>query len=187
LISGRFSTAANWISIARIPLAGFSALMLYNGQKKAAAAAMALAIASDALDGAVARRTGSVSDWGKVLDPLADKAAFIIMAITLLCMGLIEQWLLWLLVCRDSLIALGGIVMSKRMRPPAANKWGKVSTSVLALYIVRQALFSEHQFPRAGFFLGTDALGLISALLIVVSFATYVVIFAKSNGRLNAS
>lgn len=186
MIKGRFSTAANWISISRIPLAGISAFTLYNGNKAASAAAMVLAIASDALDGAVARGTGTVSDWGKVLDPLADKIAFLVMAVTLLFMGLIEQWLIWLLVCRDTLIALGGMVISRRMRPPAANKWGKVSTCVLALYIMRQAFFTEFQFPGAGFFLGTDLLGIVSAMLIVVSFAIYVVVFARSNGWLDA-
>ncbi|PIE53399.1 hypothetical protein CSA37_01715 [Candidatus Fermentibacteria bacterium] len=182
VIKGKFLTAANCISIARIPLAGIAALMLVRGSVMWTAVFIVIASLTDVLDGFIARKTGTVSDWGKILDPAADKISFAVMAVTMVFLGLIPSWILWILVCRDGLIALGGILMSSGAEPPLANCWGKASTFFLALYILRQVIFPEYQL-FGHLFEGADLLGLISVALIVYSFFTYVAVFIASRGE----
>lgn len=182
MITGKFLTTANMISIARVPLAAGAALLLRSGFRIEALILMVLATASDGVDGAVARRTGTVSDWGKILDPAADKVSFLIMAFTLVDLDLFPLWILWLLLARDGLIAFGGFIMSKRLKPPSANLLGKLSTVVLALYMIRQVIS-----PGDEVLLGSSIFGLLAALFIIVSFATYIVVFIRSNWKINAS
>jgi len=187
LIKGRFLTAANLISMARIPLASAAALMLIRGNILLTGIFMVLATASDWLDGYVARRTGTVSDWGKILDPAADKAAFLLMALALLRMDLIQSWILWMLVIRDGLIAFGGLLMSRKMRPPASNLWGKAATCALALYMIKQALLPGAELPGGEILFRTDLLGLAAAVLVAVSFVIYIFVFIERNRETNAS
>lgn len=187
MIKGKFFNAANCISLARIPLAVLSALMLSQGRKVETAVFMVLAVLSDAADGFVARKTDTVSDWGKLLDPAADKVAFAIMALTMVHLGLFPIWLLWILLGRDGLIVLGGLLMSSKTSPPSANIWGKASTVALALFMVRQAVVPGLQFPVEDLLWGTDVLGLLSAVLIILSFSLYVTVFIRTNGASNAS
>lgn len=170
------------ISIARIPLTAIAALMLWNGLRLETLVFMAIATATDAIDGAVARKTGTVSDWGKILDPAADKVSFLIMAFTLVYLHRVPAWILWLLLGRDGLIAMGGFIISKRMKPPAANFLGKLSTCVLAVYMIRQAVF-----PGGEIFLGTSVLGITASLLIVISFVSYIFVFIRLNWKINAT
>ncbi len=97
-----------------------------------------------------------------------------------------QQWLLWLLLCREGLIVVGGLFMAKRVRVPSSNIWGKTATLVLALYMIRQAVLPELRFSAGPVVFGTDLLGILAALLIIVSFTTYVFVFLRSNGPSDA-
>lgn len=187
MIKGRFLTAPNLISISRIPLAAAAAVMLTRGSIFLTGVFMVLATVTDWLDGAVARKTGTVSDWGKILDPAADKAAFLIMALALLHMDLVQPWVLWMLLVRDGLIVSGGVLMSRKMRPPASNLWGKAATCALALYMIKQALLPGADLPGGEILFRTDLLGLTAAALVVVSFVIYVFVFIRTNWETNAS
>lgn len=187
MIRGRFTTGANLISMARVPLAAAAATMLLRGNTLFTGIFMVLAVFTDWLDGRVARKTGTVSDWGKVLDPAADKAAFLLMALALLKMQLIQPWILWMLVFRDGLIAAGGLLMSRRLRPPSSNAWGKTATTALAAYMVKQAVFPGARLPGGEPFFGTDLLGLAAAALVAVSFVIYIFVFIRTNWDTNAT
>ena len=187
MIKGRFLTAPNLISISRIPLAAAAAFMLVRGNILLTGVFMVLATVTDWLDGAVARKTGTVSDWGKILAPAADKLAFLIMALALLHMDLVQAWILWMLVIRDGLIAAGGVLISRKIRPPASNLWGKAATCALALYMIKQALYPGADLPGGELVFRTDLLGLIAAALVVLSFVIYIFVFIRTNWETNAS
>jgi phosphatidylglycerophosphate synthase len=158
------------VSISRIPLSCLASLMVWRGRVIATAVFMVLAILSDALDGWVARRTSSVTDWGKILDPLSDKLGFAVFTITLTVMGRLPLWFLLTVVIRDALIAAGGLLLARRLKsPPSSNVWGKASTVVLALYLLRQALV-----PTEGVLLGVGPLGLAALALVLASLVVYI-------------
>ena len=73
---GRFWTAANVLSLTRGALAVPIALLVYRGGPVGPLVGLvAFAIATDFLDGKLARWSRTVSEWGKVLDATADKLA----------------------------------------------------------------------------------------------------------------
>jgi CDP-diacylglycerol--glycerol-3-phosphate 3-phosphatidyltransferase len=174
VITGRFFTRANIISLARVPLAAAACYFLRAGNTGYTVLFVVLAIVSDAVDGELARRTGTVSDWGKILDPVADKTAFVIFGVTLFSAGLLPLWVLVVTAGRDLLIVAGGLLFYRKKKPPSSNVWGKLATVFLSLYMLRQAAFPALQFPEADWLFSTDALGLLSMVLVVLSFATYV-------------
>ena len=182
MIKGKFFTAANIISLARVPLTILACLALSAGDRMFTFVFMTLAILSDTFDGIVARASNTVSDWGKILDPLSDKIAFLIFAVSLLILKLVPVWMFAVLVIRDLIIFVGGLIIYRAKRPPSANIWGKLSTLFLSLYMLRQAVFPALQIAGSDVLWGTDFLGLSAIFLIVFSFFVYVYDVIKVNG-----
>ncbi len=169
-LEGPFWGVANLLSISRVPLALMACWFVWRGDSTATAMTMLLAVATDALDGWVARRTGTESDWGRILDPLADKVAFAAFLVTLTILELVPLWLVLLVVVRDALIAAGGLAIIGRLgAPPSSNIWGKLATCVLTAYLIRQALW-----PSAGILWGAGPLGLASVTLVILSLIVYI-------------
>lgn len=174
-LQGPFWGVANLLSLSRIPLALMACWFVWHGDRAATAMAMLLAVATDVLDGWVARRTGTESDWGRILDPLADKIAFAAFLVCLNLMGRVPLWLVLVVVGRDLLIAAGGLAIVGRLgRPLASNIWGKRATCALAAYLVRQALW-----PSGGVLWGAGILGLAALVLVIASLIVYISTFVK--------
>ena len=87
---GNFWTVPNVLSMGRVLLAVPVAwLILVDGSLGWIFALLAVMITSDWLDGRIARWSGRVSDWGKLLDPLADKIAGIVIVLALAFRGML--------------------------------------------------------------------------------------------------
>lgn len=86
-----------------------------------------LAISTDGLDGAVARKTGKVTNLGKILDPIADKALLGGALLTLSFLGEIDWWITILILAREAAVTLYRVVVAKR-KVIAATKAGKLKT-----------------------------------------------------------
>jgi len=172
-IRGRFLTCANMISIARIPLSGLACLFIASGRTLAAGLCMFGAIASDSLDGMVARLTGTESDWGRILDPLADKVGIGAFLITLLVIVRIPLWFAGGIILRDILIGSFGLYLAGRLHsPPASSIWGKLSSMLISIFLVRQALWPSLQL--SGELLpGVDVLGILAFCMAIISLISY--------------
>lgn len=93
-----------------------------------------LASSTDFFDGYFARRLHEVTDFGKVVDPLADKIGIGIVAVCLLLTGDIPLWYFIVVVARDALIFAGGVYIKQRKRiVPQANMAGKIAVNIIAL------------------------------------------------------
>ena len=132
---------------------------------------------SDYLDGAIARRTDSISDWGKILDPLADKLGLAAFVITLAILGAVPVWFVIVVAIRDTLIAAAGILITRRQgTPPSSNIWGKLTSLILSIYLTSAAvtwMLDTHIWPAGLHVLGLDPLGLLSLAFVVISFFVY--------------
>jgi CDP-diacylglycerol--glycerol-3-phosphate 3-phosphatidyltransferase len=92
-----------------------------------------IAMATDALDGPVARMRHEVSPLGKVLDPIADKLMIDAAAIALSQTREFPWWVAKMLVARDLAILLGSLLMYRRSAEiNTAHPSGKLSTLALA-------------------------------------------------------
>ena len=119
-------TAPNVISAARFPLA---ALFPFAGAGMRIAL-VALAAATDWVDGRLARGTQRVTRLGEVLDPVADKTFMIVVLVTLVAEGSLPLWALPLLLTRDIGVAIGALVLAIRGRSAhmPARRAGKAVT-----------------------------------------------------------
>lgn len=138
---GRFWTIPNALSLFRVTLvAPIAVLIWHNTRMDIVLGLVVLGIITDFLDGRIARATGVISEWGKVLDPLADKVAAIVLVAVLALRPhdpRMPLWLLALVASRDVLIVWGGVaLMRKRGELAMSLQAGKWAVTLLSFLIV---------------------------------------------------
>ncbi len=137
--------ASNWnlpniITVVRILLAPLFVWMLLadNGQdtwlRWAAALLFILAIATDGVDGAIARRRNLVTELGKLLDPIADKILTGGALIALSILGELPWWVTIVILVREIGITIYRFVVI-RQGVIAASRGGKIKTIVQSVAI----------------------------------------------------
>ncbi|HUX79915.1 MAG TPA: CDP-alcohol phosphatidyltransferase family protein [Alphaproteobacteria bacterium] len=163
----------NIISLARLLSVPLIVSLILSHQLMAAFILFTIAGLSDALDGFLARIFKARTTLGAYLDPLADKALLVGVFAALGQIGLIELWVVILVVFRDVLI-IGGILLlflfksTIEMKPLMISKINTVVQLVYALFVLGQGEF----------FLGIPDLnlyfGYFVALTTVLSGVSYV-------------
>jgi CDP-diacylglycerol--glycerol-3-phosphate 3-phosphatidyltransferase len=134
-MKGEFLTASNLLSIARALLVvPFALVMLVPDAplRPWGAALLALAALTDKLDGVLARKFGQETEWGRILDPLADKVGIAVVALVMLGLRDLPVWFVAALIVRDLLIFAGGIyVRQKRGVVLPSNNVGKWAFGII--------------------------------------------------------
>lgn len=86
------------------------------------------AAATDMLDGYLARKLNQITEVGKIVDPLADKAAMAVIVVKLFLIGEINSFYFLTIILRDALIFAGGLIVTKILgKVLPSNKLGKVT------------------------------------------------------------
>lgn len=137
-----------------------------------ALAVFAVAAATDKLDGYLARSRNLVTDFGKLVDSIADKALIISAMAMLSLLGLLPWWITILMVVRELGITLMRMAMVKR-EVMAAGKGGKIKM-VLQVVFILWLLVPWHTFLAAGV---ADVLVLIG---VAIAFLTLVVAWVSA-------
>ena len=125
-------TTANKITILRMVLVPVLVLLMYldfPGHVYWALAVFIIASISDFLDGYIARHYNQVSNFGKFMDPLADKLLVNLALIGLMMLGKANIWLVMLIIARDFIISGFRLVAAEKGVVIAASIWGKVKTA----------------------------------------------------------
>jgi len=119
--------ALSFVRILLIPL--FFWLIAHRGTEVAGLLLLGLVSSTDWVDGYVARRTGSVSELGKILDPTADRLVIAAGLVAVVVRGAFPLWAALLVFVRDGLILLAGAVVLAFRRVRLDVRWiGKVAT-----------------------------------------------------------
>lgn len=101
------------------------------------AAIFVAAALTDILDGIIARHTNTVSEFGKIVDPLADKIFIGFVVTTMAVYGLLPIWFLAIIVGRDLLILAGGWWAKKKLGVVLPSNYpGKIAVITVALTIL---------------------------------------------------
>lgn len=140
----------------------------------------ALASITDMFDGKIARKYNMVTDFGKFLDPLADKVLVMAALVCFAELGWTSAWVVFIIIAREFLVSGVRLVAatSEKKAVIPANMWGKVKTAVTMVAIVI-ALFlgvlnDDFELPIGlGAQLIRDILMYLSALLTVISGVKY--------------
>jgi CDP-diacylglycerol---glycerol-3-phosphate 3-phosphatidyltransferase len=133
---------ANALTVLRLLLVPVFVLFLLAGGTGARIAALLVflaASATDILDGRIARRRGLITDFGKIADPIADKALTGAALVTLSALGQLAWWVTAVILARE--LAVTGLrFWVLRHGVIAASRGGKVKTLLqvlaIALYVV---------------------------------------------------
>lgn len=135
---GQFWTIPNLLSMARLILVvPVVYLILEDGSLVWLFSLLLLLLMTDWFDGRVARWSKSVSEWGKVLDPLADKVAAAAIVLALVVRDSLPLWFLSVIVARDSAIVLGGVILARRTGQVVMSVWmGKVAVTALSFTVL---------------------------------------------------
>lgn len=125
----------------------------------------AIAALTDQLDGYLARKMGLITNFGKLMDPLADKILVTAAIISLVQLGRLPAWMAILILSREfavsglrMLAASQGVVM-------AAGPWGKLKT---ILQMIAISLLILHNFPFLFLQLPVDQILLWLALIVTL-------------------
>jgi len=129
----RILTIPNAISFARIALIPvFVWLIVERRTTFTGLVVFGVVVATDWVDGAIARATGQVSEIGKVLDPVADRLAIGAGLIALVVREAFPLWAALLILARDALILIAGLVLLSARRVRIEVRYiGKMATFLL--------------------------------------------------------
>jgi len=129
----------NLITSLRLLLAIPICIFIYQGNELLALLLFIFAGISDGFDGYLARRFTWESEFGKLLDPLADKCLILSTLLALAYVQLLPIWLVSILLVRDALAVMGSMLylMLFEGRNSESNRWGKHFTGwTIALFII---------------------------------------------------
>lgn len=159
---------ANKITLARIALIPiFMVFMLvkFPFHMEAALAVFLLASLTDKLDGHLARKYNLITDFGKFMDPLADKLLVTGAFVILIQLGRIEAWVVFVILAREfavtglrSLAAAQNVVI-------AASNFGKVKT---VTQIVAICILILNNFPFSLINIPMDTIAIYVTLAITI-------------------
>jgi CDP-diacylglycerol--glycerol-3-phosphate 3-phosphatidyltransferase len=128
---------SNYLSVSRI----FLSIPLYYAfsyqQKLIIIIILLIAAITDILDGYVARKKNQVTDFGKIIDPISDKVFVTTLVLCMIVNNLIPFWFFAIIISRDVLILLGGLIMIRASKNiPYSDKYGKATVCFLGFTIL---------------------------------------------------
>jgi len=165
-------TLPNMLTCARVILIPVFLALAYQGTPTCDIAALAVyvvACLTDYVDGQLARRNHQVTNFGKFMDPLADKLLVCSALICLVALARIPAWIVIVIIAREFIISGFRLVASDNGVVIAASYWGKFKTTfqmvMICLMIVNLEVLS----------LLTQIVMWAALLLTVISLVDYLV------------
>ena len=127
------------------------------------------ALITDVLDGYIARKFDEITEFGKIIDPLADKVVIGFVVIKLFLIGEIPTYYFIMILARDILILVGGLLIAAKTRYVLpSDKFGKATVVLIGIVLLMMLINVDR---NAVYYL---LVYYLSIGLIVVSFANYV-------------
>lgn len=163
-------------------LGGYEGWSIFSGMSTAATEYIALGIfifasLTDLVDGKLARKYNLVSNFGKFMDPLADKLLVCSAMILLIEIGRIPAWVVLIIIAREFIISGFRLIASDNGRVIAASYWGKFKTTfqmvMICMMIVGDAPFLATESAKQVYGVITDVIMTIALVLTVVSLVDY--------------
>ena len=166
-------TLPNLLTASRLILAPFVAWRLALHDVEGAFWLFVVAAVTDLLDGWLARLLDQKSDFGALLDPIADKVMLLTTLSFLALTDLLPMWLLWLILLRDAVILAGAIAYRRltgglKITPILSGKLTIALEFVLVSWVLAEDGLS------LGLAWGIQPLVLLTAAVAILSGLRYV-------------
>ena len=164
----------NKLTVLRVILIPFFvvSLMIENGANQTfryvAAAIFIIASLTDMLDGKIARKYNLVTNFGKFMDPLADKLLVCSALICLIQLGQLPAWVVIIIISREFIISGFRLVAADNGVVIAASYWGKFKTTFQMAAVILMI------FNIPALTLVTNIVVVIAVALTIISLVDYV-------------
>jgi len=152
------NTTANKITMLRVVLIPVFLLLAYSGQLYWALAVYILACVSDFVDGYIARHYNQVSNFGKFMDPLADKVLVLAAMCFFVENGQMPGWVVAIVLFREFAVSGLRLIAVEQSRVIAAAWSGKIKTASTMVGLCAMMLFS-----------GNELVNLIGTIIILLT------------------
>ena len=162
----------NKLTILRVILIPFFVFFLLarpcgNASDWVALAIFVVASLTDMLDGKIARKYNLITNFGKFMDPLADKLLVCCAMICLVQLGRIPAWVVCIIVAREFTISGFRLIAAEKGRVIAANYWGKFKTVFQMIMVILMIA----NIPQLSIL--TTIIMWIATALTIISLVTY--------------
>jgi len=164
------NTTANKITIARIALIPVFLVLCYTNHRIAATVVFILASLSDLLDGYIARHYNQISNFGKFMDPLADKMLVLSAMCFLVEKGQMPGWVVAVVLFREFAVSGLRLVAAERQHVIAAAWSGKVKTTCTMVGLCFVLVFTQFEWLNM----------LVSAVILITTIYSGVEYFMKN-------
>ena len=177
-------TLANLFTFARLVLIPIFGWLWLHGDGERALWIFAIAVATDVVDGFLARWLNQRSRLGALLDPIADKVLVLVALVVGMVLHHIPPWLAVVILGRDTLLAVGAVLFSTRWRErhgPAAwrpTRIGKYAMALQSLTIALVIVWST--LGLAGLREYVQAAMVLTALLTITAGTQYTIRAARA-------
>lgn len=131
-----FKYVPNILTIIRFLLIPIIIAMLTNGNYIGAIIIFSLSGITDILDGTLARKFNLISDFGKLMDPLADKATQLSILFTLTAKRIIPFWIVSIVTIKEFFMVCGASFLYGKDLVVSSKWYGKASTVLFYIAIV---------------------------------------------------
>ena len=166
-------TLPNLITIVRF--LGVPLFVWYVVHDRYGAAVLVLVVvgSTDWVDGFVARRLNQVSVVGKWLDPVADRTAMIVVAVTFVVAGIAPAWLVWTIVIPDLILIVNALVLFRGPLHLPVITVGKIRTALLLVGAPLLLLHEVEGFEQEWISVLAHTLLAAGCVLHLVAFGAY--------------
>lgn len=123
--------------------------------KQISAVVFVIAAITDWYDGWLARKYNYITQWGKFLDPLADKVLTSCGFFALAGLGILQYWMVWIIVIRDFLITGLRVYAEFKKKPFSTSQLAKWKTAVQMIflyYLLLETIFEATEY----FYIGNE-------------------------------
>ncbi len=163
----------------------FVVLIGQNTFNSTVAGALVFAVASltDLLDGYLAKKRGQITDFGKIMDPIADKFMILTAFVVFVGLGILPAWMVGLVFIREIAVTVSRVMRLRRGQVIAAEKAGKIKTTfqigsigiILLFLILEKSRVSQNwsQSVEGGWIAVINILMLMTVFLTVNSGVSY--------------
>ena len=169
-----FKHVPNILTIIRLLLIPIIVNLIFDGNYLAAFIIFTISGATDVLDGFIARKFNLISNFGKLMDPLADKLTQVSVLASLVILKIIPIWILIIVILKELIMVIGASFLYGKDVVVYSKWYGKLATVLFYLAIVISLITKQFELPPI-----LDKIDLVIYSIAVVSTIFSLVMYIK--------
>lgn len=126
---------------------------------------------TDVLDGKIARKYNVISDFGKLMDPLADKLTQLSILITLAFKNIIPFWIVFILIAKEMIMIAGASFLYGKSLVVSSKWYGKLTTVLIYIAVVSSFIIKIFNLPEFAIYI--YILAIVFAIFSLINYFVY--------------